>query len=158
MQTRELAHRLEGNISQLTLELRGQFKADVDQVAQQLRQFGKDGIARTMELSQELKRVDASVADHCRACALALDDFRTQAESQSQVDAADVRAALEANGEAAEALEKGQRLLLDHINKELAQQGQRHTGVQQRMNSLEHDMKRVRSHLPILFAEPGAFG
>merc|ERR1739848_408781 len=101
MQTRE------GNISQLTLELRGQFKADVDQVAQQLRQFGKDGTVRTMELSQELKRVDASVADHCRACAMALDDYRTQAESQSQVDAADVRAALEANGEAAEALEKG---------------------------------------------------
>merc|ERR1712008_615813 len=86
---------------------RGQFKADVDQVAQQLRQFGKDGIARTMELSQELKRVDASVADHCRACALALDDFRTQAESQSQVDAADVRAALEANGRPPKRWRKG---------------------------------------------------
>jgi len=158
MQTRELAHRLEGNISQLSLELQGQLKADVDQVTQQLQQFGKDGTARAMELSQELKRVDACVADHCRACALALEDFRSQSESQSQVDAADVRAALQANGEAAEALEKGQRLLLDHVNKELAQQGHRHTGMQQRMNVLEHDMKKVRSHLPILFAEPAAFG
>jgi len=157
MQTQELSQRLESTISQLT-ELRGKIKEDADQVTQQLRQFGKDSTVRSMDLSQELKRVDACVADHCRACALALEDFRTQAESQSQVDAADVRAALEANGEAAEALEKGQRLLLDHVNKELVQHGHRHIGAQQRMHALEHDMKRVRSHLPILFAEPAAFG
>jgi len=151
----ELARRLEGCEAQMA----GRLSAELAELQQQCEGLTRDTAGRVhAELSEEVRAVNTRVADFAKAQSVAMDEHRAHCDKQARAAAADVRAALEANSEAAEALEGGQRLLLEHIKKELAEESQRHEGCVRRVSTLELDLQRIKGHLPILFASPGAFG
>merc|ERR1712032_1253476 len=50
---------------------------------------------------------------------------------------AEVRAALEANNEVAEALEREQRVMLEHVNTELSQESEKREALLRRLNGLD---------------------
>jgi len=106
---------------------------------------------------EEVKRVDLTTAEALKKQEALLEVERTRFESQSKVAAQEVKAALDAHGEFAEALEKEQRLLIARLQETLDKEGQARDSVTKRVGLLEFDLQKVKGHLPILFASPSSF-
>lgn len=68
-----------------------------------------------------------------------------------------VKAALDAHGEFAEALEHEQRLIVERLTDALQREGAQRHDLMKRLGVVEMDCQKVRGHLPILFASPTAF-
>lgn len=139
----------------VTSEFREHTAAKLLELQRNSEKVTADAMARMRaEISKEIGTADvraaersAALQDHCLSC-----------ETQARTAAADVKAALEANTEVAAALENSQKLLLEHINKQMADGHAKQDSSMRRVVALEQDMKKVRGHLPILFASPSAFG
>jgi hypothetical protein len=78
-------------------------------------------------------------------------------ENTSKAASLEIKAALDAQVEFAEALEREQRLLVGRVGEGLNQEDKRRDELASRVSSMELDMRKVRDHLPILFCKPSDF-
>jgi len=93
--------------------------------------------------------------DQAQTSALAAD--RAASENRAQQAAREVKEALDAHGEFAEALAKEQRLLVERLSEGMARAMATGEGAARRAAALEVDMQKVRSSLPLAFVAPSAF-
>ena len=109
------------------------------------------------ELAVEVKRLDGAMPGLEEKLKVLLAQERCHTEHQAQVAAQEVKAALEAHGELAEALESEQRLVVQRLTEGLQRESTARSDAMKRLQVLELDVQKVRSHLPILFAPSSAF-
>jgi len=109
------------------------------------------------ELAVEVKRLDQALPGLEEKFKVLLAQERCHHEHQAQVAAQEVKAALEAHGELAEALESEQRLVVQRLTEGLQRESTARSDAMKRLQGLEIDVQKVRSHLPILFAPSSAF-
>jgi len=120
-----------------------------------------------LEAKKAMAQVDTNVEDaDAQAQAIeakteeqkdAMDEERQRYERQARVAAQEVKAALDAHGEFAEALKNEQSLLMSRVQEALQQEATSREGLNSHVGGLEMDMQKVKGHLPILFASPSAF-
>lgn len=109
------------------------------------------------EFAMQIKKVDVATSEVVRQQKDAMDEERHRYERQARVAAQEVKAALDAHGEFAEALKNEQSLLISRVQEALQQEAMSREGLSSRVGGLESDMQKVKGHLPILFASPAAF-
>lgn len=154
-----LARQLESCESRIGMELREESGARLAELQRHCEGLTVDAMARMRaEFDDGVQQVEARSLERSKAYTFALKEHRVACDTQARIAAADVKAALDANSEVAAALENSQQLLLEHINKQLEEGDIKQDTSLRRVASLEQDMKKVRGHLPILFASPHAFG
>lgn len=109
------------------------------------------------EFSMQIKQVNVATSEVARKQQNAMDEERHRYERQARVAAHEVKAALDAHGEFAEALKNEQSLLISRVQEALQQDAKCREGLGSRAGALEMDMQKVKGHLPILFASPSSF-
>eukprot|EP00931_Biecheleriopsis_adriatica_P036491 TRINITY_DN21019_c0_g2_i1.p1 TRINITY_DN21019_c0_g2~~TRINITY_DN21019_c0_g2_i1.p1 ORF type:complete len:694 (-),score=192.79 TRINITY_DN21019_c0_g2_i1:113-1903(-) len=109
------------------------------------------------DLAVQMKNIDIANSEVVKAQQAMLAEERRHYEMQARTAAQEVKAALDAHGEFAEALEREQRLLKESMQECIRQDGQAHSDLVKRVGTVEFDMQKVKGHLPILFASPSAF-
>ncbi|CAE7379924.1 HERC1, partial [Symbiodinium pilosum] len=94
------------------------------------------------EIAGEVKRLDASLPSLEEKLKVMLAQERCHHEHQSQVSAQEVKAALEAHGELAEALESEQRLVVQRLTEGLQREGAARSDAMKRLQILELDVQK----------------
>jgi len=109
------------------------------------------------EFAIQIKSVNVATSEVARKQQNTMDEERHRYERQARVAAQEVKAALDAHGELAEALKNEQSLLISRVQEALQQEAKCREGLGSHVGNLEMDMQKVKGHLPILFASPSAF-
>eukprot|EP00930_Biecheleria_cincta_P049848 TRINITY_DN35050_c0_g1_i1.p1 TRINITY_DN35050_c0_g1~~TRINITY_DN35050_c0_g1_i1.p1 ORF type:complete len:672 (-),score=171.02 TRINITY_DN35050_c0_g1_i1:428-2443(-) len=109
------------------------------------------------DFAMQIRQVNTSTLEVARKQQDAMDEERHRYERQARVAAQEVKAALDAHGEFAEALKNEQSLLICRVQEALQQESRCREGLSSRVGGLEMDMQKVKGHLPILFASPSSF-
>mmetsp|Transcript_40677 Transcript_40677/g.73288 ORF Transcript_40677/g.73288 Transcript_40677/m.73288 type:complete len:665 (-) Transcript_40677:248-2242(-) len=109
------------------------------------------------DLTEEVRRVDLATTQAMTKQQASLEEERKRYDQQAKTAAQEVKAALDAHGEFAEALEKEQRLLIARLQEIVDKESQARDSVTKRVSLAEFDLQKVKGHLPILFAPPSSF-
>lgn len=145
-------------VERLSTDLRGEREALFAELKQHAEELTKSHVQQVRtDVLLEVKRVDAGTADLIRSQQTSLEEERRRYEVQARTAAQEVKAALDAHGEFAEALEREQRLLVERLQESLTLEGEKREGLTRRVHTVEFDVQKVKGHLPILFASPTAF-
>eukprot|EP00933_Yihiella_yeosuensis_P041569 TRINITY_DN35971_c0_g1_i1.p1 TRINITY_DN35971_c0_g1~~TRINITY_DN35971_c0_g1_i1.p1 ORF type:complete len:683 (-),score=190.54 TRINITY_DN35971_c0_g1_i1:477-2525(-) len=145
-------------IDRVHTDLRGEREALFVELKSHAEELVKAGAERVRtDVISEVKRVDDATADAIRVQQTVMDEERRRYEAQARATGAEVKAALDAHGEFAEALQKEQACILEGLKESLASEAEKRDGLTRRIHAAEFDMQKVRGHLPILFASPHSF-
>ncbi|CAE7426200.1 HERC1 [Symbiodinium natans] len=145
-------------VERLSEDLRKEREALFEELNRRCEEVAKlSGDQMRAELAVEVKRLDQALPGLEEKIKVLLAQERCHHEHQAQVAAQEVKAALEAHGELAEALESEQRLVVQRLTDGLQREGAARHDTLNRLQVLEVDVQKVRSHLPILFAPSSAF-
>jgi hypothetical protein len=109
------------------------------------------------EFAKQIQQVNVATSEVASKQQDAMDEERYRYERQARVAAQEVKAALDAHGEFAEALKNEQSLLISRVQEALQQEAKSREGLGFRVGVLDMDRQKVKGHLPILFASPSAF-
>jgi len=109
------------------------------------------------DLTGEAGRLDKALAEISEVHERKRQDDRAYLENQAHTASQEVKAALDAQLEFAEALEREQRLVVERFAEGITQEGAQRNVLARRISEVECDMHKVRGHLPILFAKPSSF-
>jgi len=151
----------QGWLSQQLEQLILDMSAKSDAALQSHKQAAKESTNATwthfQDVRDEVKRLDRVTAEFTCAHLKARSDDRTHFETLVHSSAQEVRSALAAQVEFAEALEQEQHLAMERFGQSLANESAEHAALEKRVELNECDMSKVRVHLPILFASPSSF-
>lgn len=141
----------------LVERLNTDLKKDQETASAEIRRQCEDIAATTAgrvraEFVAEVRRLDATAVEQSKAQVAARNEERTRYENRSKAAADEIKAALAAQSEFAEALEKEQRLLVERLNGSFSKESEKYSDLDRRVVVLEGDMKKVRGHLPLIFA------
>ncbi|CAJ1352072.1 unnamed protein product [Effrenium voratum] len=157
-QTEESRQWAQTLVERLSTDLRAEREALFQELHRRCEEVAKLNTEQIrLEMAAEVKKVDATTCDVLQKHRAALDEEKRHYERQAQVAASEVKAALDAHGDFAEALEQEQRLIVERLTEALQKEGTARHELMKRLGSLEIDVQKVRGHLPILFASPTAF-
>eukprot|EP00927_Polykrikos_kofoidii_P061475 TRINITY_DN56308_c0_g1_i1.p1 TRINITY_DN56308_c0_g1~~TRINITY_DN56308_c0_g1_i1.p1 ORF type:complete len:763 (+),score=149.67 TRINITY_DN56308_c0_g1_i1:48-2291(+) len=155
-ETREWARVL---VDRLSADLRTERDAIVSDLRRDSSETSRT-IASTLreEFTATFRRLESATTNLANDWAAGRKEDRLQLEAQGRAASDEVKAALLAHGELAEALKGEQRLLLKRLQTGFAEEGGQRDCIVGRVSAVESDVKRLREHLPIIFAAPSSFG
>lgn len=157
-QTEESRRWAQTLVERLSNDLRGEREALFQELNRRCDEVAKLNAEHIrLEMASEVQKVDAQTAELLAKQKAVLEEEKRHYEHQASVAAQEVKAALDAHGEFAEALEAEQRLIVSRLTEQLQREGAARHELMTRLGVMEMDVQKVKGHLPILFASPTAF-
>lgn len=157
-QTEESRQWAQTLVERLSTDLRGEREALFQELNRRCDEVAKLNAEHIRtEMGAEVQKVDATTSEMLLKQKAMLEEEKHRYEHQAQLAAQEVKAALDAHGEFAEALEHEQRLIVERLTEALQKEGAARHDLMKRLGVVEMDVQKVRGHLPILFASPTAF-
>jgi len=109
-------------------------------------------------LGADFTRLDCAHTEHRSVIDCIHEEVYKRVETHAHSATSDVRSAIDAHHEFAEGLDREQQLLMVRVNECLENEAKGRSVLERRVYGVENDVRKVRAHLPILFAAPSAFG
>lgn len=157
-QTEESRQWAQTLVERLSNDLRGEREALFQELNRRCDEVAKLNAEHIrLEMAAELQKVDATSSEMLLKQKAMLEEEKHRYEHQASCAASEVKAALDAHGDFAEALEAEQRLIVEHLTEQLTKEAAQRHELMKRLGVVEMDVQKVRGHLPILFASPTAF-
>lgn len=157
-QTEESRQWAQTLVERLSNDLRGEREALFQELNRRCEELAKLNAEQIrLEMAAELQKVDSTSSEMLLKQKAMLEEEKHRYEHQASVAACEVKAALDAHGDFAEALEAEQRLIVERWTERLTKEAAQRHELMKRLGVVEMDVQKVRGHLPILFASPTAF-
>jgi len=157
-QTEESRQWAQTLVERLSNDLRGEREALFQELNRRCDEVAKLNAEHIrLEMAAELQKVDATSSEMLLKQKAMLEEEKHRYEHQASCAASEVKAALDAHGDFAEALEAEQRLIVERLTEQLTKEAAQRHELMKRLGVVEMDVQKVRGHLPILFASPTAF-
>lgn len=157
-QTEESRQWAQTLVERLSNDLRGEREALFQELNRRCEELAKLNAEQIrLEMAAELQKVDSTSSEMLLKQKAMLEEEKHRYEHQASVAACEVKAALDAHGDFAEALEAEQRLIVERWTEQLTKEAAQRHELMKRLGVVEMDVQKVRGHLPILFASPTAF-